>query len=236
MTITSIIEAARSAGRALLNEVESKQLLAEAGIPTTAARLARSREQAVAIAGEMGFPVVLKVVSEDIPHKSDVGGVQLNLADADAVAAAYDRVMENVRAARPEARIDGVSVQRQARPGTEVIVGMTKDPQFGPVLMFGLGGVLVEVLKDVAFRIVPLAPRDAREMVREIKGFPLLQGYRGSEPADLAALEDLVLKVSDFVERHPEIDELDLNPVFAYRDGVVAVDARVILSPSDPEG
>lgn len=236
MTITSIIEAARSAGRALLNEVESKQLLAEAGIPTTAARLARSREQAVAIAGEMGFPVVLKVVSEDIPHKSDVGGVQLNLADADAVAAAYDRVMENVRAARPEARIDGVSVQRQARPGTEVIVGMTKDPQFGPVLMFGLGGVLVEVLKDVAFRIVPLAPRDAREMVREIKGFPLLQGYRGSEPADLAALEDLVLKVSDFVERHPEIDELDLNPVFAYRDGVVAVDARVILSPSGAEG
>ena len=236
MTITSIIEAARSAGRALLNEVESKQLLAEAGIPTTAARLARSREQAVAIAGEMGFPVVLKVVSEDIPHKSDVGGVQLNLADADAVAAAYDRVMENVRAARPEARIDGVSVQRQARPGTGVIVGMTKDPQFGPVLMFGLGGVLVEVLKDVAFRIVPLAPRDAREMVREIKGFPLLQGYRGSEPADLAALEDLVLKVSDFVERHPEIDELDLNPVFAYRDGVVAVDARVILSPSGAEG
>ena len=232
MTTTSIIQSARDAGRALLNEVESKQLLEEAGIPTTAARLARSREEAVAIADDLGYPAVLKVVSEDIPHTSDVGGVQLNLADAEAVATAYDRVMESAGAAQPQARIDGVSVQRQARPGTEVIVGMTTDPQFGPVLMFGLGGVLVEVLKDVAFRIVPLEPRDAHEMVREIKGFPLLQGYRGTEPADLSALEDLILNVSRFVEQHPEIDELDLNPVFAYRDGVVAVDARVILSPA----
>jgi acyl-CoA synthetase (NDP forming) len=236
MTIASIIAAARDAGRALLTEVESKQLLEEAGIPVIPARLATSREQAMALAAEVGFPAVLKVVSEDLPHKSDVGGVQLGLADAAAVGAAYDRIMDSVRVARPDARIEGVSVQRQARPGTEVIVGMTKDPQFGPVLMFGLGGVLVEVLKDVAFRIVPLEPRDAREMVREIKGFPLLEGYRGGEPADLDALEALLLKVSDFVERHPAIDELDLNPVFAYRDGVVAVDARIILAPRRGDG
>jgi acyl-CoA synthetase (NDP forming) len=230
MTSASIIRAARDRGRTLLNEVESKQLLEEAGIPATTARLAAGREAAVSLADVMGYPVVLKVVSEDIPHKSDAGGVLLNLADADAVGAAYDRIMANARAAQPEARIEGVSVQRQARPGAEVIVGMTKDPQFGPVLMFGLGGVMVEVLKDVAFRIVPLEPRDAREMVREIKGLPLLQGYRGTEPADLEALERLILRVSEFVERHPEIDELDLNPVFAYRDGALAVDARIVLS------
>ena len=129
----------------------------------------------------------------------------------------------------PNARIEGVAVQKMARPGIEVIVGMSKDPQFGPVLMFGLGGVLVEVLKDVSFRIVPLEPRDARQMVREIKGFPVLQGFRGQEPADLEALEQLLLKVSSFVDAHPEIEELDLNPVFAYKDGALAVDARIVV-------
>jgi acyl-CoA synthetase (NDP forming) len=113
-----------------------------------------------------------------------------------------------------------------------VIVGVTRDPQFGPVVMFGLGGVLVEVLRDVAFRVVPLEPRDAGELVREIKGFPLLQGYRGALPADVAAIESLILKVSEFVESHPEVEELDLNPVFAYPDGAIAVDARVIVSPA----
>ncbi|MDP2947965.1 MAG: acetate--CoA ligase family protein, partial [Chloroflexota bacterium] len=115
-------------------------------------------------------------------------------------------------------------------PGVEVIMGMTKDAQFGPVLMFGLGGVFVEVLKDVAFRIVPLEPRDARQMIREIQGFPVLEGVRGQEPADLAALENMLLRLSSFVEEHPEIAELDLNPVFAYKDGALAVDARIVLA------
>jgi acyl-CoA synthetase (NDP forming) len=117
-----------------------------------------------------------------------------------------------------------------AKQGTEVIVGSTTDPQFGPVLMFGLGGVFVEVLKDVAFRVVPLEERDAKQMVREIKGLPILQGVRGQEPADLEAIEALILRVSDFIETHPEIAELDLNPVFAYGDGAVAVDARIVLT------
>ena len=116
-----------------------------------------------------------------------------------------------------------------AKPGVEVIIGMSKDAQFGPVLMFGLGGILVEILKDVSFRIVPLVRRDAREMIREIKGYPVLEGYRGKEPANVTALEDMLLKVSDFVEKNPEIKELDLNPVFASKDGAVAVDARVVL-------
>jgi acyl-CoA synthetase (NDP forming) len=120
-------------------------------------------------------------------------------------------------------------VQKMARPGVEVIIGMSKDAQFGPVLMFGLGGVLVEILKDVSFRIVPLTRRDAHEMVREIKGYPLLEGYRGQEPADVSYLEELLLKVSQFVEVTPEIKELDINPLYACRDGAVAVDARVIL-------
>jgi acyl-CoA synthetase (NDP forming) len=116
-----------------------------------------------------------------------------------------------------------------ARPGVEVIIGMSQDAQLGPVLMFGLGGILVEILKDVSFRIVPLTRRDAREMIHEIKGYPLLEGYRGQEPVDVDNLEELLLKISDFAEKHPEIKELDLNPIFAYREGAVAVDARVVL-------
>ena len=227
----AIITAARGEGRTLLNEVESKQLLEEAGIPTTLARLAASREGAVSAASEIGYPVVLKIVSPDIAHKSDVGGVALNLGDAEAVGTAYDGIIAAVRAAQPTARIDGVAVQTMARPGTEVIVGMTKDPQFGPVLMFGLGGIMVEVLKDVSFRIVPLTDRDADQMIGDIRGFPVLQGVRGQPAADLPALKRLIKQVSGFVEAHPEIEELDLNPVFAYPKGALAVDARIVLSP-----
>lgn len=226
------IQQAREQGRTLLNEVESKELLEQNGVRTSGARLAGTAGQAVEIADAIGYPVVLKILSPDIAHKSDVGGVALNLADAGAVRDAFEAMMRSVQAAQPTAHIDGVSVQRQSAPGTEVIVGMSKDPQFGPVIMVGLGGVLVEVLRDVAFRLVPLEPRDARDMLHEIKGFPLLEGYRGSPPADLAALESLILNVSRFVEAHPEIEELDLNPVFAYPDGAVAVDARVIVAPA----
>ncbi|MEE9277531.1 MAG: acetate--CoA ligase family protein [Dehalococcoidia bacterium] len=226
----SIIEAARSQGRTLLNEVEAKAILADAGIPVTPTKLAHGPDEAVTIAEQMGYPVVLKVVADAITHKSDVGGVELDLADAGAVRAAFGRIEAAAHAAAPGATVQGVSVQRMAKPATEVIIGLTKDPQFGPVLMFGLGGVLVEVLKDVAFRVVPLEPRDAREMIREIQGFPVLEGYRGAPPADLGALEDVLLKLSQFAEAHPEVQELDLNPVFASDDGATAVDARIVLA------
>ena len=224
---SAIIETARSEGRALLNEVEAKALLQEAGVPVTPTRLATSADDAVKIANELGYPAVLKVVSDTITHKSDIGGVELKLADADAVRAAYDRIAKAVKTAG--AAMQGVSVQPMAKSGTEVIVGMTKDPQFGPVLMFGLGGVMVEVLKDVAFRIVPLEPRDATQMIHEIKGFPVLEGYRGAPAADLSALERIIMSLSSFAEAHPEVQELDLNPVFAYADGAIAVDARIVL-------
>ena len=230
MTTTSVIASARAQGRRLLSEVEAKDVLAEAGVPVVAAKLARSRDEAVAAARAAGFPVVLKVVSNDITHKSDVGGVKLNLQDDAAVGQAYDQILASAKAAVPNAAIDGVSVQKMAASGVEVIVGVNTDPQFGPVIMFGLGGVLVEVLEDVSFRIVPIVERDARQMVREIKGFKLLEGYRGSPPADVAALESMLLKVSQFVDAHPDVAELDLNPVFAYPDGAVAVDARIVLS------
>jgi acyl-CoA synthetase (NDP forming) len=213
----------------LLTEVESKELLKEAGIPVVEAKLARSKKEAVAIGKEMGFPVVLKISSPDVVHKSDSGGVKLGLANAAQVGKAYSEIVSSIKKAYPEAQIEGVSVQRMAPPGVEVIVGMSKDPQFGPVLMFGLGGILVEVLKDVSFRIVPLTERDAREMIKEIKGYPVLQGYRGQKPASIPALEQLILKVSQFVEKNPQIKELDLNPIFAYPDKAVAVDARIIL-------
>jgi acyl-CoA synthetase (NDP forming) len=226
---TQIIEKAREEGRAVLTEIESKQLLTSLGIRTTEMRTATSREEAVAVSREVGYPCVLKVSSVDISHKSDAGGVKVGLADEQQVAEAYDAIMSSCRAKHPDAVIEGVTVQDMAPPGLEVIVGVATDPQFGHVVMFGLGGVWVEVLEDVSFKLVPLTKDDARSAVTEIRAARLLEGFRGSAPVDKAALEDILLRVSDFVAKTPEVREMDLNPVFAYRDGAVAVDARVIL-------
>jgi len=232
-TLAKAAERAKSEGRTVLTEIESKQVLAAAGIPVAEAHLATDAEEAAKAAKKVGFPVVIKIVSPDITHKSDVGGVRVGLGSKKEVRQAYAEMLEAVReksAAGEDVRIEGVAVQAMAPAGTEVIVGVSKDPQFGHVIMFGLGGVLVEVLKDVAFRIVPLEPRDARQIVREIKGYPVLEGVRGQAPADVAALESLILKLSEFVEANPQIEELDLNPVFVYADGVIAVDARIVVS------
>jgi acyl-CoA synthetase (NDP forming) len=233
MSTVEVIALAQEEGRSVLTEVESKNLLKGAGIEVVDTRLARTKREAISISSDMGFPVVLKIASPDVVHKSDAGGVKVGLKNASQAGRAYSEIMTQVKQKFPRARIQGVAVQKMAPPGVEVIIGMSKDPQFGPVIMFGLGGVLVEVLKDVSFRIVPLAPRDAHEMVQEIKGYPLLCGYRGQDPVDIGKLEEMILKVSDFVEWNPEIAELDLNPVFAYKDGTLAVDARIILEKAD---
>ena len=175
-----IIEKARAEGRDVLTEAESKELLRGLGIRTTQMRPAASREEAVAVGREVGYPCVLKVASPDITHKSDAGGVKVGLADEAQVAEAYDAIMASCRAAFPEAVIEGVTVQDMAPPGLEVIVGMATDPQFGPVVMFGLGGVWVEVLKDVSFRLAPLTRDDARAAIGEIRAARLLEGFRGS--------------------------------------------------------
>jgi acyl-CoA synthetase (NDP forming) len=229
ITKQQIIDAVKGEARTTLTEIEAKEMLKQAGISVVDTRLATSRETAISISRQLGFPVVLKIASPDVTHKSDAGGVKLGLRTARQVDKAYVDIVTAIKQKHPQAVIHGVSVQKMARPGVEVIIGMSKDAQFGPVLMFGLGGILVEILKDVAFRIVPLTRRDAREMIREIKSYPLLEGYRGQEPVDVSYLEELLLKVSRFVEENAEIKELDINPLFAYSDGALAVDARVII-------
>jgi acyl-CoA synthetase (NDP forming) len=226
---SALIKKARSEGRDVLTEMESKQLLRSLGIRTTVMKLATSKQEAVDQSREIGYPCVLKVSSPDITHKSDAGGVKVGLKSEQEVAEAYDAIMASCLAKFPKAAIEGVTVQDMAPPGLEVIVGMTTDPQFGPVMMFGLGGVWVEVLKDVSFKIVPLTKADAAKAVREIRAARLLDGFRGSDPVDTSALEDILLRVSEFVAKTPEVKEMDLNPIFAYPDGAIAVDARVIL-------
>jgi acyl-CoA synthetase (NDP forming) len=230
MLVDDILQKARGEKRTVLTEIEAKQILGEVGIPCTDTRLAEDKAKAVALSDEMGYPVVLKVSSVEITHKSDAGGVKVNLKDAAAVEAAYDEIMASCKAAYPQAVIEGVAVQGMAKIGTEIIMGMIRDESFGPVVMFGLGGVLVEVLKDVAFRIVPIETRDAVEMIEEIQGKKLLEGYRGQDPADIACLQEILVKLSAFVDRTPGIEEIDMNPVFAYKTGAAVVDARIILS------
>jgi acyl-CoA synthetase (NDP forming) len=230
MIVDDILAKAREEKRSVLTEIEAKQILKEAGINCTDTRLAVDKAQAVALSEEIGYPVVLKISSVDITHKSDAGGVKVNLQSREEVEKAYDEIMTSCRAACPDADIEGVAVQGMARIGTEIIMGMIKDPSFGPVVMFGLGGVLVEVLKDVSFRIVPIEKRDAEEMVEEIQGKKLLEGYRGQDPVDIPYLREVLVKLSDFVDRTPGIEEIDMNPVFGYTEGAAVVDARIILS------
>ena len=226
---SSIFDKVRKEGRTVLTEYEAKKLLKKAGIPIVATELAKTQKEAVSLSQKIGFPVALKIVSPDVVHKSDSGGVKLNIGSVSQVKSAYSEMMKTISQKYPDAVIQGVTVQKMARPGVEVIVGSSKDPQFGPVIMFGLGGIFVEVLKDVSFRVVPVRRRDADEMLKEIKGYSLLQGYRGKEPSDTAALVEIILKLSQFMEENQQVKELELNPVFAYAKGALAVDARMIL-------
>ena len=230
MTFTETIDRARGESRTLLSEVEAKAALAEAGVPVTATSLAQTREEAAAQAEAISYPVALKVVSPNVAHKSDVGGVVLGLESHEEVAEGYDEIIRSVQAAQPSAIIEGVSVQEMASPGVEVIVGVTTDPQFGPVMMFGLGGIMVEVLGDVAFRLAPLGEGDARDMIDEIQGRQVLDGVRGQPPVDVGAIEGMLDQVSQFAAEHPEVAELDLNPVIASPEGAIAVDARIVLA------
>jgi len=227
---SELIKRAYGEGRKHLLEPEAKTVCAEYGIPVPRFRVAASPEEAVEFAEEIGYPVVLKVVSPDVIHKSDVGGVLLNVMDADGVREGFKRILDTVRGHVPEARILGVLVEEMAPKGiTEVIVGAIKDPQFGPTLMFGLGGVFVEVLRDVTFRVAPIDEEEAREMIKEIRAYPILTGYRGQPPADLDAIVRILVGASRLVMDHPEVKEMDLNPIIVYAEGAKTVDARIIL-------
>ncbi len=219
-------------GRPALSESESKALLAAWGVASARERRANSAEAAVAAAQQLGFPVALKLDSPDILHKTEAGVVRLNLGDAEEVRTAYAEIMANARAYAPQARIGGVSVQEMVRDGGEVIIGVTVDPQLGPVLLFGTGGVMVEVYNDVALRRCPITPAEARSMIAEVKGARLLQGFRGRPAADLAALADTLVRVSYLaIQLEGQLAELDINPlmVLPAGQGVKAVDALVVF-------
>ena len=230
MTKTSrIFMEARKEGRKYLFETEAKTVCMEYSIPVTKFKLAKNEAEAVKFAEEIGYPLVLKIVSPDIIHKSDVGGVIINLKNVKDVQKAYKQILKNVRKHKSKATIVGMLVQEMAPSSTEVIVGATKDPQFGPAIMFGLGGIFVEVLKDVTFRIAPVTEDEAREMITEVRAYPLLKGYRNMPPADIDAIVKILLNTSRLVTEHEEIKELDLNPIMVYEKGAKTVDARIIL-------
>jgi acetyl-CoA synthetase (ADP-forming) len=227
--ISQIFESARKEKRNYLLEPEAKTICSKYRIPITKFSVAKNVEEAAQFAEEMGYPVVLKIVSPDVIHKFDVGGVILNLKSSKEVKDAYNRILAKVKKYKSDAKIIGILVQEMAPPSTEVIVGVTKDPQFGPALMFGFGGIFVEVLKDVAFRIAPITRLEAQEMITEVKAYPILRGYRGQPPADVNAIVEILLNTSKLVMDHPEIKELDLNPILVYEKGAITVDARIIL-------
>ncbi|MDD4239810.1 MAG: GNAT family N-acetyltransferase [Smithellaceae bacterium] len=229
--LAEMIHQAVRDNRSYLMEHESKEILEGIGVATTGYLVARSEDEALAICEKIGFPVVMKIVSPDVVHKTDAGGVKLNVSSAEDARRAYRDILETFK----YQHIEGVAVQRMAAPGIEAIIGVTRDPSFGPLIMFGLGGVFVEVLRDVSFRILPITEKDAAEMINDIRGSDILKGYRG-QAVDLESLKKLLLKISRLVVENPEIQELDLNPLFLYRDGYVTVDARMFVSePALPE-
>jgi acyl-CoA synthetase (NDP forming) len=224
-----IINQAKKEGRKVLLETEAKTICTQYDIPVTKFDLAKNEKEASEYADQIGYPVVLKIVSPDIIHKSDAGGVILNLKTSTEVNIAYKKIIENAKKYKADAKIIGVLIQEMAPQSTEVIVGAIKDPQFGQTVMFGLGGIFVELLKDVNFRVAPINTEDAKEMITQLKAFPLLNGYRNTPPADIDALAEILCRVSRLIMENPEIKELDLNPVMAYPKGAKTVDARIII-------
>jgi len=225
----ALLEGVKRAGRKNLLETEARELLSLYGIPLPPARLAKTAEEAAAAAKAVGFPAALKIVSPEIIHKSDAGGILLNLAGERAVREGFAQVVANAgKVSRPE-NILGVLVAPMAPAGQECIVGMIRNPQFGAVLMFGLGGIFVEILKDVSFRVIPLTDLDLEEMIHDIKGYPLLAGVRGQKPKDAGILKEILRRVAQLAADHPEIQEVDINPVIVHEQGASVVDARIIL-------
>lgn len=215
-------------GRSQLGVFESLEFLSTKGFDCIVSMRAESPGKAVHVAHQLGFPVSMKIDSPDILHKSDFGGVKLNLQSSKDVRKAYDDMMHTVKQHSPQAHINGAVISAMAAPGLELILGMNRDPQFGPVILFGLGGITVELFRDVSMRMLPLDRTEAKTMLYEIKGAPLLKGYRGHQAVDENALIEGLLKLAQIAEEHPDILEIDLNPVFAYPEGMVVVDARVL--------
>jgi acyl-CoA synthetase (NDP forming) len=228
MTTRDILSQAVTTGRENLGGGECRAIFKEAGLPMNASVFAKTRDEAAAAGDQMGYPVVMKIVSAQVVHKTEAGGVKLGIRSRDELVAAWDEMMKKVLAHHPDAHIDGVTIDEQLG-GVELIVGSSRDPQFGPLIMFGLGGIFVEVYKDVTFRLVPITKADALQMIEEVKGKPVYQGARGLPKADPQELASILVGVSKLVQEHPTIRELDLNPLVVTPKGVRAIDARILV-------
>ncbi len=229
--IQQIINLSNEENRTVLTEIESKQILQHIGIPVPDFRLATSADEAVELAQFIGFPLAMKIVSPEIIHKSDAKGVMLNIKNESELRSSYEEIIRNAKKYNPNAEITGVSIQEMIKGDKEVIVGMNRDAVFGPVLLFGAGGIFVEVLRDITLKVLPLADRDIENMFSEIQASKILTGYRGSPPADLSSLKEIIQKIAKLSFELPEISEFELNPVIVYEqgNGAVALDARIIL-------
>ncbi|MCK5157585.1 MAG: acetate--CoA ligase family protein [Candidatus Heimdallarchaeota archaeon] len=229
--VKEIIATARKENRTFLLEPESKQLMKEIGIITTDFQVAKNSKEAIKVANEIGFPIVMKILSPQIIHKTDAGGVKLNINSEKDTEKAFKEILASAKKYDSKAEIRGVLIEKMVKPSTEIIIGVTRDPTFGPAIMFGLGGIFVELLKDVSFRIAPIKAEDAREMIHEIKALPMLQGFRGGPNVKLELIVDVLMKISQLtIDYIDDILEIDLNPIFAYEDKILTVDARIILT------
>lgn len=228
--VNQIIRNALRKGRNTLLEPEAKRICKKHGIPIPQFRVAHNSAEAVQAAKKLGFPVAIKIVSPDILHKTDAGCVLLALGSPRSIRDGYAKLLRNARRHNLNAKIVGVLVEKMQRPGIEVIIGGLRDAQFGPTLMFGLGGIFVELFEDTSFRVGPLTERSARAMIREIRGYQILMGYRGRSPADEDSLVRILLSTSKLLTEHPEISQLDLNPTLVYKKGAVVVDARMKIT------
>ena len=223
-------EAAKDEGRKFLLENEARDVCQAYGIPVPDGGFAKTKEEALNLARRVGYPVVLKIVSPQVLHKSDVGGVKVGISSDEELSTSFDEIISKVKGNVPRAEIRGLLVSKMVGKGVETIIGMKKDKIFGPVVMFGIGGIFVEVYKDVSFRVCPVSDLDAEEMIREIKGFKLLEGFRGLPKANLEALKDVLKKTCLLASENPEIDSIDLNPTAVDEKGALALDTRIIVS------
>lgn len=224
-----IIKNVLASGRGTILPDEALDIIKSSGISTPDYVLVKTVKEAIEASRMIGFPVVLKIVSPDALHKSDIGGVAVDVGSEEEVEKRYNGIMDNLAKDIPDACITGILVQKQARQATETIIGGIRDEQFGPAVMFGLGGIFVELFKDAAFRIAPVTETEALEMMKEIKGYPILSGYRGMKELDISQIAKTIVTISELISNVDEIKEVELNPLFVYEKSVVAVDARIII-------
>jgi acetyl-CoA synthetase (ADP-forming) len=227
--VGEILSKAREEGRTALLTPEAEDICASYGIPIANSYIVTTKVEASKRAGELGFPVALKVLSPQILHKADAGGVLVGIQNEDELGEGFEKIADNTRHYSPNATILGVLVQRMVRPGVEVMVGGMRDPQFGPTILFGVGGIFTEILKDAVFGIIPLDEAEAYRMIRSIKAYPLLTGYRNLPRANEKSIVDIMLRASQLLSDYPEIDQMDLNPTVVNEDGSIVVDARILL-------